>query len=65
MMLQIEPPMPYSNVSKTPKDMPFCCGVLLKTKVDLKLYIMMDMSYLYAPEGSHNHLKSSLSEEET
>ena len=64
MMLQVKFPMPYSKVSKMPKDMLFCCGALLKTRVDLELYIMMDMAYLCAPEGSQNNLKSSLSEEE-
>lgn len=57
--------MHYSNVSKMPKNILFCCGALLKTRVDLELYIMMDMVYLCAPEGSQNRLKSSLSEEET
>jgi len=57
--------MPYSNVSKMPKDMPFCCDTFLKTRVDLKLYVMMDMAYLCAPEKSQNHFESSLSEEKT
>lgn len=65
MVLQVKFPMPYSNVSKMPKDMLFCRGALLKTRVDVELYIVMDMAYLCSPEGIQNHLKSSLSEEET
>jgi hypothetical protein len=64
-MLQVKFPISNSNVSKMPRNILFCCGALLKTRVDLEFYVMMDMAYLCAPKGSQNHLKSSLPEEET
>jgi hypothetical protein len=60
MMLQVKSLFRCSEMRKRLRHTPFYFGMSHENRVCPKLYIMMDIAYLSAPEGSQNHLKNSL-----